>query len=111
VSIFMGSDKIVDFSSRVLIVTTSKGGVGFDHPKLDMLITAADVEQNFMQYLGRVFRRDDVSPIYVDMIDDNNTINKHATTRKKVVEEVGGTMYDFERVFSRFFRMIQEYAL
>jgi superfamily II DNA or RNA helicase len=102
VGVFVGSEKSLDMTSRVLIATTSKGGVGLDHPGLDMLITAADVKENFLQYLGRVFRRDDTTPIYVDLIDDNNTINLHANERRKVIESVGGTMYDFSKSFTYF---------
>jgi superfamily II DNA or RNA helicase len=99
VCVFMGTKNAVDYSCRILIATYSKGGVGFDHPGLDMLITGADVEENFMQYLGRVFRRDDTSPIYVDLIDDNTVLKRHAKARKDVVEEVGGTMNDFWKSF------------
>jgi superfamily II DNA or RNA helicase len=105
VGVFMGTDKEVDFDSRILIATYSKGGVGFDHPRLDTLITAADVEENFMQYLGRVFRRDDVVPIYIDMVDDNSICARHHTSRKKIVESVGGTMIDFARVFKMFSKL------
>ena len=40
-------------------------------------VTGADVEENFMQYLGRVFRRDDVLPIYIDLRDSMSTLVKH----------------------------------
>ena len=85
-----------------MIATYSKGGVGFDHPKLDMLITAADVEESFMQYLGRVFRRDDVTPVYIDLVDQNSTMVKHAGTRKQICEEVGGVVRDFHKWFPDF---------
>jgi superfamily II DNA or RNA helicase len=99
---FMESDKVANFNCRVLIATYSKGGVGFDHPGLDMLIGAADVEENFMQYLGRVFRKDDTAPIYVDLIDDNNIMKKHSTTRIKICTSVGGIVRKFENCFPTF---------
>ena len=99
---FIHTAKTVNYSCRVLIATYSKGGVGFDHPKLDMLITGADVEENFMQYLGRVFRRDDLLPIYVDLRDDMSTLNKHSLTRLKVCKEVGGEVKDFDKCFKGF---------
>ena len=102
VDMFLGSDKTVNYQCRVLIATYSKGGVGFDHPRLDMLITAADVEENFMQYLGRVFRRDDTTPIYLDLIDKLPTLSKHASTRKKICLEVGGLVYNFKKAFPDF---------
>lgn len=99
VDVFFGTAKIVNYDCRVLIATYSKGGVGFDHPRLDMLITAADVEENFMQYLGRVFRRDDNSPIYIDMVDNLQTIKKHSTTRVRICKEVGAAVFDFHSSF------------
>ena len=102
VGVFLGKSKQVDYTCRVLIATYSKGGVGFDHPKLDMLITAADVEQNFMQYLGRVFRRDHIMPIYIDIIDNLNLIKKHAVTRKKICIEAGGKILNFSKSFKDF---------
>jgi superfamily II DNA or RNA helicase len=99
---FMESDKIANFNCRVLIATYSKGGVGFDHPGLDMLIGAADVEENFMQYLGRVFRKDDTAPIYVDLVDENNIMKKHSTTRIKICTSVGGIVRKFNQCFPTF---------
>ena len=102
VDCFMGGAKQANYNCRVLIATYSKGGVGFDHPKLDMLITGADVEENFMQYLGRVFRRDDQVPIYVDLRDNLPVMARHAQTRLKICKDVGGTVLDFARVFHSF---------
>lgn len=102
VDVFFGTAKVVNYDCRVLIATYSKGGVGFDHPKLDMLITAADVEENFMQYLGRIFRRDDNSPIYIDMIDELQTIKKHSSTRIRICKEVGAAVFDFNSSFPDF---------
>ncbi len=99
---FIHTAKRVNYDCRVLIATYSKGGVGFDHPKLDMLITGADVEENFMQYLGRVFRRDDVIPIYIDCRDKMGTLVKHSTTRLRICKEVGGAVHDFEKTFIAF---------
>ena len=97
-STFMNTDKFVNYTSPVLIATYSKGGVGFDHPGLDMLILGADVEENFMQYLGRVFRRD-MPPIYIDLVDEMSTLSKHSATRLKICKEVGGVVRKFEDVF------------
>lgn len=102
VDMFLGTDKVVNYDCRVLIATYSKGGVGFDHPRLDMLITAADVESNFMQYLGRVFRRDATPPIYIDLIDNLGMITKHAATRKQICVEAGGVVREFKKSFPDF---------
>ena len=102
-STFMNTDKFVNYTSPVLIATYSKGGVGFDHPGLDMLLLAADVEENFMQYLGRVFRKDTTFPIIVDLVDNLSSCKSHSTTRNSVYKSVGGTVQRFDRVFPRFF--------
>lgn len=102
VDTFMESDKMANYNCRVLIATYSKGGVGFDHPGLDMLIGAADVEENFMQYLGRVFRKDDTAPIYIDLIDNNPIMKKHSNTRIKICKSVGGIVRDFLDCFPTF---------
>lgn len=102
-STFMNTDKFVNYTSPVLIATYSKGGVGFDHPGLDMLLLAADVEENFMQYLGRVFRKDSTFPLVVDLVDNLSSCKSHSTSRNSVYKSVGGTVQRFERVFSKFF--------
>jgi superfamily II DNA or RNA helicase len=100
---FFANKKNCDYNCRILIATYSKGGVGFDHPKLDMLITAGDVEANFQQYLGRIFRRDDTTPIYIDLIDNNNIIKKHSKERTKICEQNGGIIKNFHNSFPSFF--------
>ncbi len=102
VGIFLGTMKNANYDCRVLIGTVSKSGTGFDHPKLDMLIAAADVEENFMQYLGRVFRRDDTCPIYIDVVDDMSVLKTHSATRLKVCKEAGGIVLKFSDVFKDF---------
>jgi len=96
VDLFVGSKKTFDAESRILIVTCSKGGVGFDHSKLDMLIIAADVENLFIQYLGRVFRRDDTIPIVVDIKDKFYPFQRHLKTRMQTYLETGGVMCKYE---------------
>ena len=102
VGIFLGTMKAANYDCRVLIGTVSKSGTGFDHPKLDMLIAAADVEENFIQYLGRVFRRDDTCPIYIDVIDDMGVLKTHSTSRLKVCKEAGGVVLKFSDIFKDF---------
>ena len=52
----------------------TKTGTGFDHPKMDCLILASDLESYFVQILGRVLRRPDIKPIVFDFVDDNPAI-------------------------------------
>ena len=102
VDVFMGTSKKCNYECRILIATYSKGGVGFDNPKLDMLIGAADVQENFLQYLGRIFRRDDVCPIYVDLVDKMATLKKHSTSRCSICKDIGGVIKPFSKSFPYF---------
>lgn len=79
-----------DKEARVLVATIQKGGTGFSHEKLDMLILAADCVEYFYQYLCRVIRRPDVIPIIVDMVDNYSVLTKHFAIRKKVYQDIGG---------------------
>lgn len=87
--------------NRILIGTTSKCGTGFDDARLDALILASDVEQYFIQFLGRIFRRKDVKPIIFDLIDNNSILKKHFASRKEVYEEHGGLIKDFNTSFPK----------
>ena len=86
----MGSNQEFDSEARILIGTNSKVGTGFDHKKLDALLLAADVEEYFIQYLGRIFRTKEGVPIVVDLVDDNNILLKHWLTRRGIYLEHGG---------------------
>lgn len=96
-----------NYDCRILIATFSKGGVGFDHPKLDMLIAGGDVKSQFMQYIGRIFRRDDVSAIYIDLVDKMKSIENHSASRCKICKEIGGIVKNFEKCFPNFEEMIE----
>jgi superfamily II DNA or RNA helicase len=90
VTSLLGKNQTYDKNARILIGTGSKIGTGFDHPDLDALLLAADVEEYFIQFLGRVFRRDDVEPIIFDLDDDYSVLHKHFLTRRSVYLEHGG---------------------
>lgn len=85
-----------DENARILLSTTSKCGVGFDHPKLNALIVASDIEEYFIQYLGRIFRTLDVEPIIFDLVDENNILKSHWATRRKVYVDHGGVVKIFK---------------
>lgn len=85
-----------DRSARILIATYQKVGTGFSHDKLDMLILATDAEEYFLQYLGRVFRTPDVSPIVIDIVDKHPVLRKHFQSRKRVYEDAGGTIEPYD---------------
>ncbi len=107
VDIFIGTQNYCNYESRILISTTSKSGVGFSHNKVNTLISAADVEENFTQYIGRIFRKDDVSALYIDLIDQMSTIKKHSTTRLKICREIGGVVKDFNKSFPNFHSFVK----
>jgi superfamily II DNA or RNA helicase len=106
VDIFTGDSKECNYNCRILVATYSIAGCGFDMAKLDLLIGAADVLENFTQYIGRIFRRDDVSSIYIDLIDEMSTMKKHSVERLKICKELGAEVKDFEKTFRDFFKMI-----
>jgi len=102
VTSLIGSNQEFEQSSRILVGTVQKTGVGFDHPRLNSLILASDVEQYFIQYLGRVFRREDTEPIIFDLVDNYALLLKHFKTRNAVYVEHGGIVKDFHKEFPNF---------
>jgi len=102
VDMFAGTSRTYDRDARILIATYSKAGVGFDNPKLDMLIVAGDVEEMFEQYLGRVFRRLDTIPLIVDMVDTFHVFEKHFQTRMLTYLQSGGLIKSFQSTFPEF---------
>ena len=92
----IGSNQEFDKEARILVGTCQKVGVGFDHSKLDALMLATDLEEYFVQYLGRVFRTKDHEPIIFDLVDNNSILNKHFNTRRGVYQKHGGTIKEFD---------------
>lgn len=97
VTSLIGSNQIFDKTARVLIGTTGKCSVGFDHPALNTLLLACDLEQYFIQSLGRIFRCQDTGsekiedlPMVFDIVDDFGVLEKHFATRKLVYKKHGG---------------------
>lgn len=102
VTSLIGSNQEFLQSSRILVGTVQKTGVGFDHPRLNSLIIASDVEQYFVQYLGRVFRNEDDEPIIFDLVDNFSILHKHFKTRYSVYIEHGGIVKNFKKEFPDF---------
>ncbi len=86
----LGSKKDFDTDARIVVATAQKCGVGFSHDKLNALIMAADVEEYFIQYLGRVFRTPTSEPIVFDLVDNLPVLKRHFQTRKRVYQTAGG---------------------
>ena len=55
-----------------------------------------------MQYLGRVFRREDTEPVIIDLVDNYSLLYKHFQTRNSVYIEHGGIVKDFHKEFPTF---------
>lgn len=85
-----------DRDAKVLIGTVSKVGVGFDNPKIDSLLVAADLKAYFVQSLGRCMRKPEVKPIVVDLIDNFIPLVKNYKEREKVYKDHGGTIKELE---------------
>lgn len=96
VTSLFGTKHTYEQNSRILVGTTGKCSTGFDHPRLDALLLACDVEQYYEQVLGRVFRRKDVVPIIIDIIDKHGVLEKHFRTRKREYIEKGGKIIEYE---------------
>ena len=103
VTSLIGNCQEFEMKSRILVGTAQKTGVGFDHPNLNSLILASDIEGYFVQYLGRVFRREDTEPIIFDLLDNMGLLFKHFKTRNSVYVEHGGIVKDFSKEFPNFF--------
>lgn len=86
----VGASREFDKSAKILIGTTPKIGVGFDHAPIDALCMAADVLEYFEQFLGRCMRRQDVKPIVIDFEDKFNPLIKHFRSRIQKYRECGG---------------------
>lgn len=102
VTSLIGKNQEYEQKSRILVGTVQKTGTGFDHPRLNAMILASDVEQYFVQYLGRVFRTQEGEPLIFDFVDDYNLLLKHFRTRSSIYIEHGGVVKDFNREFPNF---------
>lgn len=89
---FMAGTKKSYSDSRILLGTVSKIGAGFDEKtacpdfngvRIDMLLLVTSMKSPTMieQSVGRVFRAE--MPIVVDFVDNNPTIKRHWSARKK----------------------------
>lgn len=79
-----------DREARIVIGTTKKIGTGYNNPESNALMIAGDIEEYAVQYLGRVFRKKDTTPIVVDLVDNNGILYRHFETRCSIYLECGG---------------------
>ena len=92
----LGSAVEFDKSCKILIGTTSKIGVGFDHADIDALCIAADVKNYFVQFLGRCMRRPNSNPVVLDLEDDFYPLTRHFNERVTEYKRCGGKMFRLE---------------
>jgi superfamily II DNA or RNA helicase len=102
VTSLIGKQQEYEQKSRILVGTSSKAGTGFDHPRLDALILASDIQAYFIQYLGRVLRTEKVIPLIFDIVDKNHILDKHFKERRSVYLEHGGSVQDMSKAFPDF---------
>ena len=102
VTSLIGKQQEYEKKSRILVGTASKTGTGFDHARLDAMIMASDIQAYFIQYLGRVFRREDVVPFVFDIVDKNPILERHFKVRRTTYLEHGGGIKDFSKCFPDF---------
>jgi superfamily II DNA or RNA helicase len=92
VDIYTGTNTYYNSEKRILISTFSKSGVGFDNPTLDALLVAGDIESDtsVVQFIGRCFRRDDVTPLIIDLCDRFAPLKNHLKSREEIYKSIGG---------------------
>lgn len=102
VTSLIGKQQTYEQKSRILVGTTGKCSTGFDHPRLDTLLLATDVQAYFVQVLGRIFRTQEGTPMVIDIVDKNPVLKKHFAVRKAIYFEHGGKIFDFKKKFPEF---------
>lgn len=102
VTSLIGKEQEYEQKSRILVGTSSKAGTGFDHPRLDAMILASDIQAYFIQYLGRCMRTEKVEPLIFDIVDKNPILDRHFKVRKTTYLEHGGIIKDFSKEYPEF---------
>lgn len=102
VTSLIGKQQEYEQKSRILVGTTGKCSVGFDHPRLNTLILASDIQAYFVQVLGRVMRTQEGEPLIIDIVDKNPILERHYKVRRSVYIEHGGKIKNFSTDFPDF---------
>lgn len=106
VSLIAEDNNEFDKNSRIIVATTGKAGVGFSVDSIDSLILASDIQAYFEQYMCRCIRREDVSPIIFDLVDNDKALKRHFSERKKVYIKAGGVIYNFNKEFPQLMKTL-----
>lgn len=105
VDIFTGKKLEFDENTRILVATSSKAGTGFDFAKLDLLIVASDMKENFIQYLGRIFREEDTFPMVIDIVHGKfRPFYNHFIERKNIYINSGA---EVKNIFDHFPELVK----
>lgn len=107
VSLIAEDNNDFDKDSRIIVATTGKAGVGFSVDSIDSLILASDIQAYFEQYMCRCIRREDVSPIIFDLVDDDKALKRHFSERKKVYQKAGGVIHNFNKEFPQLMKCLE----
>lgn len=102
VTSLIGKQQEYEQKSRILVGTTGKCSVGFDHPRLNTLLLASDIQAYFVQVLGRVMRTQEGEPLVIDIVDKNPILERHFKVRRGVYIEHGGKIKNFSTDFPDF---------
>ena len=102
VTSLIGKQQEYEEKSRILVGTSSKAGTGFDHPRLDAMILASDIQAYFIQYLGRCMRTEKGEPLIFDIVDKNPILDRHFKVRRATYLEHGGSIKDFSKEYPKF---------
>jgi len=94
ISTLYGNQQTYNSDAKILIASFSKTGIGFDNPKLNAMILASDVVE-FEQIHGRIFRKEDTIPLFIDIVDNFQSLKSHWYERKKFYEDAGGTVASY----------------
>lgn len=85
VTTLFGSDKIYDADAQILIATSKKAGVGFNHPSLTTMILTFDFK-DIRQIEGRLRT---FNGTILDIVDNNPILHKHWEERRLWYTERG----------------------
>ena len=107
VTSLIGKQQVYEQTSRILVGTTGKCSVGFDHPRLDSLLLASDIQSYFIQVLGRIFRNNQsiITPMVIDIVDNHGILEQHYKTRKDVYTQHGGIIKNFKKDLPEIFKL------
>lgn len=88
----IGNQQEYNQNARILVGMSQKCGTGFNFKKANGLIAFCDLENYFIQFLGRCFREQHNEPIIFDFVDNNYSLKKHFETRVEVYKKHGGVI-------------------